>query len=197
MKKLLLLLLLLSANAFAQQFIQKKDGTKIIVADGSIHIEPSNKRIGYLLKDDQKEYHVKFKELDFASYGETLFKTFTVNKKAKAFFVIAENSGKTLVLNKQKRVKSRGGFESSYVHYELGVLDASGNYVSKVLSFTNENNSNSSTETRGKIIPMIKEQFADCPKLIEKITLFESPPTDTKNAMILVFLDTPVLVKCD
>ncbi|HMI06562.1 MAG TPA: hypothetical protein VK528_03375 [Flavobacterium sp.] len=196
MKKLLLFLLLLGANAFAQQFIQKKDGTKIIVADGSIHIEPSSKRIGYLLKDDQKEYHVKFKELDFASYGETLFKAFTVEKKTKGFYVIAENNGKTLVLNKQKRVKSRGGFESSYVHYELGVLDAAGNYAGEILSFTNET-SNTSAETRSKIIPMVKAQLADCPKLLEKIVLFESPPSDTKNTMILVFLDTPVLVKCN
>lgn len=195
MKKILLLLLFFGLNAFSQQFIQKKDGTKITVADGSIRNEPRNKRLGYLLKDDLKEYHVSYKDLDFALYTDFLFKTFLVKKKPKGYFVLAEANGKTLVTFKQTKIKSRGGFESTYTHYEIGVLDSASNFVES-LTFSDEN-SNSQIEERGKIIPMIKSQFPDCQKLLEKISLFESPPSDTKNTTILVFLNDPIFVKCN
>lgn len=194
MKKLALLLLISSVNCFAQQFIQKKDGTKINVVENSIHIEPGNKRIGYLIADNKKDLHVSYKDLDLATYGDFLFKTFLIGKKNIGFFVVAESNGKTLLTTKRTRIKSRGGFESTYTHYDVLVIDKSNNVLEN-LSFTDEKN-NRNTSDRSKVIPMIQSHFPDCKQLIEKAMLFESPPIDDKNSTILVFLNDPKNIKC-
>ena len=194
MKKLALLLIITSVNCFAQQFIQKKDGTKINVLENSIHIEPGNKRIGYLIGDNKKKMHVSYKDLDFAIYGDFLFKTFLIGKKNIGFFVVAESNGKKLLTTKRTRIKSRGGFESTYTHYDVVVLDKS-DLVIESLSFTDEKN-NRNTADRSKVIPMIQSHFPECKQLIEKAILFESPPSDDKNATILVFLNDPKNIKC-
>jgi hypothetical protein len=195
MKKLLLILFFVSVNGFAQQFIQKKDGTKITVADNSIHIEPGKKRIGYMLPDNKKEMHIKYKALNFATYGEFLFKTFPIDKKDIGFFVIAEHKGKTLLTTKRTRIKSRGGFESTYTHYDVLVLDKSNNVLEN-LSFTDEKKDRN-TADRGKVIPIIQAQFQDCKNVVEKASLFESPSSDDKNLTVLVFLNDPKNIKCN
>ena len=112
------------------QMIQKKDGSKIDVSGGTIHVEPGNKRLTYFLKDNKKEMHVKFKELNQATWGDFVFKTFVIDGKDKGFYVVAESPTKTLVTTKRVRIKSRGGFESTYTHYEVAVLDKQNkNYV--------------------------------------------------------------------
>ena len=195
MNKLLLILFFLSVNGFAQQFFQKKDGTKITVADNSIHIEPGKKRIGYLLPDSKKEMHVSYKVLDFASYGDFFFKTFPVDKKDIGFFVLAAHNGKTLLTTKRTRIKSRGGFESTYTHYDVLVIDKSNNVLEN-LSFTDEKNDRN-TADRAKVIPMIKNHFAACKNVVEKAALFESPASDDKNLTVLVLLNDPKNIKCN
>lgn len=193
MKKLVLFLCLASFNAGAQSLIQKKDGSKITAE--TVHVEPANKRISYFLKDNKKELHVKFNDLDQASWGDFIFKTFTIEGKTKGFYVVAESKTKTLVTTKRVRIKSRGGFESTYTHYEVAVLDKQNNTLED-LSFTDENSDKKAVE-RSKVVPMVKTHFPDCSKLIEKVSAFESPASDTKNTTILVFLNDPVQVKCE
>lgn len=194
MNKLLLVFLIFSLNAVSQEVIQKKDGTKITVDDGSIRIESSRNKIAYLMKGDQKVYRVKFKDLDYASYGGFLFKTFIVNKKVKGYFVISEHKNKVLVSSRQTRIKSRGGFESTYSFYEIAILDKEGNVV-ETLSFSDEN-SEKSIAARGQVILMIKNHFSDCSKLLERVSLFESPSTDIKKTTILAFINDPKNVNC-
>lgn len=194
MKKLLSLLFLACISVSAQTIV-KKDGTEINVSQGTIHVEPGNKRLTYFLKDSKKELHVKFKELDRANWGDFIFRTFTIDGKEKGYYVVAETASKTLVSAKRTRIKSRGGFESTYTHYEVAVLDKQ-NKVVEALSFTDENTDKKSAE-RGKVVPMISTHFHDCPKLTERAGAFESPPNDTKNTTILVFLNDPVFVKCE
>lgn len=193
MKKLLLFVSFLSLNISAQT-IQKKDGSTIDVSGGKIHVEAGNKRLTYFLKDSKKEWHVKFKELDKAVFDDMVFKTFTIDGKAKGYYVVAESESKTLVTSKRTRIKSRGGFESTYIRYELAVLDKQ-NKVLEELVFTDENNEKKSAE-RAAVLPLIKRHFSDCPKLVERASAFESTPTDTKNNTILVFLNTPTNIKC-
>lgn len=193
MKKLFPFVFFLSISVSAQVIV-KNDGTKIDVSQGTIHVEPGNKRLTYFLKDSKKELHVKFRELDKATWGDFVFRTFTIDGKEKGYYVVAETASKTLVSTKRTRIKSRGGFESTYTHYEVAVLDKQSKIVEE-LSFTDENNEKKSAE-RGKVIPMIQRHFSDCPKLTERATAFESPPNDTKNNTILVFLNDPVFVKC-
>lgn len=192
MKTWLLLLVLASLPVGAQNLIEKKDGTKIEAE--TIHVEPGNKRIVYFLKDNKKEMRVKFTELKQALWNGLVFKTFTIEGKDKGFYVIAESGGKTLVSSKRTRIKSRGGFESTYNHYEVAVLQQ--NNAIESLSFTDENSDKKAAE-RSKVIPLIQTHFGQCPKLTEKVSAFESPASDTKNTTILVLLNDPVFVQCE
>lgn len=137
---------------------------------------------------------VKFSDLKQALWNGLVFKTYVIDGKDKGFYVIAESGGKTLVSSKRTRIKSRGGFESTYNHYEVAVLQQ--NNVVESLSFTDENTDKKSTE-RSKVIPMARTHFGQCPKLTEKLSAFESPASDTKHTTILVLLNDPVLVKCE
>jgi hypothetical protein len=194
MKKIVLLLLLTSLNILGQS-IKKKDGGTVDVSGGQIHVEAGNKRLAYILKDSKKPQYIKFNELVEATLGDFVFRTFVIDGKEKAYYVVAQGKDKTLVTIKRTRTKSRGGFETAYTHFELAVIDKQ-NKALEELTFTDVNNDKQIGE-RGKIIPMIKSQFFDCPKLIEKISAFESPSSDTKNETILVFLNDPVYVKCE
>ena len=194
MKTIAWLLLFAGLNVFGQS-IQKKDGTTIDLTGGNIHVEAGNKRLVYFQKDSKVEQRVKFKNLNQATWGDFRFKTFDINGKLKGYYIIAENAGKTLLSSKRIRIKSRGGFESSYTHYEVVVLDAQ-NRILDAVSFTDENTDKKAIE-RGKVAPMIKNHFANCSKLVEKATAFESPPSDTQNTMILVLLNEPTFVKCE
>jgi|GEM_PF-2407095 len=192
MKKIAALFLLIGLNVFGQS-IQKKDGSTVDISGGQIHVEAGNKRLAYFVKASKKAQYVKFKDLDQATWGDFKFKTFEVGGKRNGYYIIAQNAGKTLVSNKRIRVKSRGGFESTYTHYEVAVLE--GQKTLETLSFTDENSDKKAAE-RSKVIPMIKAHFADCAKLMEKATAFESPSSDTKNSTILVFLNEPTWIEC-
>lgn len=175
------------------QSIQKKDGSTLDISGGQIHVEAGNKRLAYFLKDSKKTQYVKFKELDGATWNGFKFKMFEVGGKRIGFYVIGESGGKTLVANKRIRIKSRGGFESTYTRYEVAVLQG-GNAIES-LSFTDENSDKKATE-RSKVIPMIVKHFPDCQPLIDKAKAFESTGSDTKNSTILVLLNDPIYVDC-
>ena len=176
------------------QSIQKKDGSTIDLAGGKIHVEAVNKRIVYFEKDSKKEQRVKFKDLKQASWDDFVFQTFEIAGKTRGYYVVAQQNGKSLLVSKRTRVKSRGGFESTYTHYEMAIVDAQSAMVD-ALEFTDENTDKKIGE-RAKIIPMIETHFAGCTKLIEKTRAFESPASDTQNKTILVLLNEPTLVKC-
>ena len=194
MTKLALLLLFAGLNVLGQS-IRKNDGTTIDVAGGEIHVEAGNKRLTYFQKDSKVAQRIKFKDLNQATWSDFKFKTFAIDGKPKGYYIIAEDGGKTLACAKRIRIKSRGGFESTYTQYEVVVLDAQ-NKILDAGSFTDENTDKKATE-RGKVIPMIKSHFAACPKLVETVTAFESPPSDTKNTTILALLNEPTIVKCE
>ena len=194
MKKLIAILFLCSVSVSAQ-LIQKKDGTKIDVSGGTIHVEPGNKRLAYLLKDSKKEMHVKFNELDQATWGDFLFRIFVIDGKNRGFYVVTESEDKVLVTTKRVRIKSRGGFESTYTHYDVAVLDKQ-NKILEELSFTDENNEKKSAE-RAQVIPLVKKYFPDCPRITERAAAFESPASDTRNNTILVLLNDPTFINCN
>lgn len=194
MKKLLLLISLFSMQIFAQTTLQLKDGTTINPVENSIHIAATAKKIHYKLPNVNKEQKLKFKDLATANFGDYRFKSFTIDKKQKAFYILAEANGKTLVTIKTSKVISRGGFESVLDFYELVVLDANSNVVGNI-TFSSNNSEKSSNERAGAIT-FIQTHFPDCPKLLEKAKLFESSPSDTNHRMIMTFLDVPVFESC-
>lgn len=194
MKKLLLLIGLISINAFAQNAIETKSGTKINPVENSIHVDANGKKIYYKLPDVAKEQKLKFSDLNTANFGDYRFKSFTINKKSKAYYVLAEDKGKTLATIKTSKVISRGGFESVLDFYELVVLDANANLLASV-SFS-ANNSDKNSKERAGVNNFIQTHFPDCSKLLEKAKLFESNASDTNNRMIMTFLDVPIFINC-
>ena len=194
MKKLLLLIGFFSMQIVAQTTIQLKDGTTINPVENSIHIAATAKKIHYKLPNVDKEQKLKFKDLAVANFGDYRFQTFTIDKKSKAFYILAEANGKTLVTIKTSKVISRGGFESVLDFYELAVLDANSNSVGNI-TFSSNNSEKSSNERAG-VITFIQSHFADCPKLLDKAKLFESNPSDVNHRLIMTFLDVPVFVNC-
>lgn len=194
MKKLLLLIGLISINAFAQNTIETKSGTKVIPIENSIHVDANGKKIYYKLPDVAKEQKLKFSDLNTANFGDYRFKSFAINKKSKAYYVLAEDKGKTLGTIKTSKVISRGGFESVLDFYELVVLDANANLLASI-SFS-ANNSDKNSKERAGVNAFIQTHFHDCPKLLEKAKLFESNSSDTNNRMIMTFLDIPIFVNC-
>jgi len=194
MKKFLLLIGLFSINAFAQNVIETKSGTKINPLENSIHIDANGKKIYYKLPDVVKEQKLKFSDLNTANFGDYRFKSFVIDKKSKAYYVLAEDKGKTLATIKTSKVISRGGFESILDFYELVVLDANSNLLAS-LSFSANNSDKNITERAG-VNAFIEQYFPDCPKLLEKAKLFESNASDTTNRMIMTFLDIPIFIYC-
>lgn len=193
--KTLLLLLLLAVNSWSQPYIQKKDSTRVPVLEAaSVRDDPSQKRLYFLSADTKIEEYISYNDLAYASFSDKLFKTFIVNKKVKGFFVLAASAGKSLVLSKEKRYKNRGGFETLYTHYELGVIDAHGNLLKDIM-LTDEKTAKASA-ARAKAYQMIRTQFADCKGLMERVSMFESPKSDAKHLTILVFLNAPAYYNC-
>jgi len=178
----------------AQTTIQLKDGTTINAVENSIHIAATAKKIHYKLPNVDKEQKIKFKDLAVANFGDYRFKTFTIDKKQKAYYILAEVNGKTLATIKTSKVISRGGFESVLDFYELVVLDANSNVLGNI-TFSS-NNSEKSSKERAGVITFIQTHFPDCLKLREKAKLFESNPSDTNHRMIMTFLDVSVFMNC-
>ena len=194
MKKLLLVISLISIQAFAQNVIETKSGTKINPVENSIHVDANGKKIYYKLPDVAKEQKLKFSDLSTANFGDYRFKSFAISKKSKAYYVLAEDKGKTLATIKTSKVISRGGFESVLDFYELVVLDANANLLASI-SFS-ANNSEKNIKERAGVNAFIQTHFPDCPKLLGNAKLFESNSSDTNNRMILTFLDVPIFVNC-
>src|SRR6218665_101141 len=194
MKKLLLFISFFSIQIFAQTTIQLKDGTTITPVENSIHIAATAKKIHYKLPNVDKEQKLKFKDFSSANFGDYRFKSFTIDKKLKAFYILGEANGKTLVTIKTSKIISRGGFESVLNFYELTVLDSNSNLLEKITFISN--NSEKNIKKRAGVVTFIQNHFSNCPKLIEKAKLFESNPSDVNNRMIMTFLDVPVFVNC-
>lgn len=181
-------------HAFAQNVIETKSGTKINPVENSIHVDANGKKIYYKLPDVVKEQKLKFSDLNTANFGDYRFKSFVINKKSKAYYILAEDKGKTFATIKTSKVISRGGFESVLDFYELAVLDSNSNLLTSV-SFS-ANNSDKNIKERAGVSALIQAHFPDCLKLLEKAKLFESNSSDENHRMIMTFLDVPTFINC-
>src|SRR5690606_31454738 len=82
-------LLLVCGQVTAQDYIETKSGEKILVVEGSINVEPGNKRLTYKLPNGVKRKKIKFKDLNSAKFKDYDFRTFDVDGKRKGFFILA------------------------------------------------------------------------------------------------------------
>lgn len=185
------LFLLIGFQTFAQSFIQKTDGTKIMVSEGSIKVEPVNKRLTYYVSGDKTLHKIKYKDFDFASFNNRIFKSFKVKKKAYGFFVMGEADSKQLAVIWSNRIINKGGFDVPYKRYEIAVIDNS-NAIVETISFTDVRNEKNDAK-RSEAIALIKTHFERCPTLLNRLTPYEN----TEHALgITKFLEAPDYISC-
>ena len=194
MKKYLLPILLLGSGLFAQDVIQTKNGKSIVVVEGSIKVEPGNKKLRYKLASEPKAKKIKFKDIVSATYKEHYFRTVTIDGKVRGFFIMADLNGKQLGVNSRKRIVNKGGFDVPYQSIEMVVIEKD-NSVSNYSVFTDVVNQKNNV-LRGKAKTILIEQFSDCPNLIERLNTFAAADITVENLDIVKLFDNPYLTSC-
>lgn len=195
MKKLFILFSLLSiGNSFAQTayFLNKK-GEKTIMRDDSVEIVVEADRIAYAENGKNWEKYIRFKDLDYAIVGPYVFKSFILvnqkndrDKKESAYFLVAETKNRKLLSKKITTITNYNTIETYYIY----AID-NNNKIQDFIIFTTANNY---IAARGKITPLMKNNFSDCPEVMEKFLKFKD--TDDKHLNVLEFFDTPEYIKC-
>lgn len=161
--------------------------------DDSVEIIVIDSRISYAEVDKEWEKYIRFKDLDYAIVGSHYLKSFElVNQKGKklarsAYFVIAETATKKLLTFNYTIV---GKYSSTNV-YSIIVIDNNNN----IIEFLKFSDAGMHRDIREKILPIIKNNFSDCPKLIEGIGNY--PDNDEKHLNILQFFDKNEYLNCN
>lgn len=196
MKKIYFLVLFFTLNAFSQQsFILKKDGTKIQITDNfnAIDIIDIDKRVSYVLPGKTWEKYVTYKDLDYASFGPFYFKSFVIKKKNRGYFVLVDDVDKRLVSLVTTVTVTQGSMSSTSIYYDILILDLNDNIIDS-LNFK-ASKSGGNTDLRKQVPDLIKKNFKNCPKVIERL---ESFITDDEYYLgVLGFFDTPIYLKCN
>jgi hypothetical protein len=181
-----------ATQASAQSFIQKKDGTKLPVVEGSIKVLPANNKLQYSFGSN--DFKTKYKDLDFAVFDGFLFKTFVQKNKVRGYFVLAESATKTLAAIGILKSRPAGGFESTFKRYELHVFTSDGKLL-ETISFTDEKSDRNMIH-RADAAALIRSHFSDCENLIQRLEAFEISNTDQQNDGISKFVDSKVYTTC-
>lgn len=196
MKNLSFLVLLFTLNSFSQNsFILKKDGTKILITDSfnAIDIIDIDKRVSYVLPGKTWEKYTTYKDLDYASFGSYLFKSFLIKKKYHGYFVLADDVDKRLVSLVTTVTATQGTLTMTSVFYDVLILDMNDNIIDSIYFKASRGGGN--TELRKQVPTLIKNNFKNCPKIIERL---ESFITDDEYFLgILGFFDSPIYIKCN
>lgn len=195
MKKLLIILLFVFTGSFAQtSYIVDKKGTKTLVRPERTEIILIDKRISYTIIGKSWEKYIKFEDLDHAVIGSSVLKSFHLNQKKKSnvYFVLGEKEDKKLIGLVITVMSTNGGFTSTRTYYELYVID---NNETILEEYTNSvGASKVKTDPRTKIVPMIKNNFSDCPDLMQKLQKYDI--ADENNETILNFIADTEYINC-
>ncbi len=191
--KFLFAILLVPFFCFSQDVINLSDGSKISPIANTIRVNSNKKKLYYLVRGEAKEQCVKFKKIDSAQFSGYKFVAKEIENNKGGYYLMAKSAENSLLMKKATRVKSRGGFETYYVRYEIVALDNADKVLEK-LNFTDEATA-SEGENRGKIAAMIAQYFPDCNSIIERITLYESGDSAMHKAVLKIF-ETPLYTDC-
>lgn len=131
--KTLLVLFFIAGQCYAQSFIQKIDGSRIDVAEGAIRVDANNKRLIYT-PYGKEQAKLKFKEIDSAQIGTSLFKVFKIGRKERGYYVLAKVDGKSLLTISTVKTRPAGGYESKYMRFEMVIVDSNKKYCTKLHS---------------------------------------------------------------
>ncbi|REG91143.1 hypothetical protein [Flavobacterium aquicola] len=196
MKKILIILLFVFTNSFAQSsYILDKKGKTTYIRPDRTNIILIDKRISYTIVGKSWEKYIKFEDLDYAVIGSSILKSFHLNQKKKSnvYFIYGETDEKKLIGLAVTVTTTRGSFVSSKTYYELYVIDNNEMVLDEIT--VTSGNSKSKIEDRTKIAPMIRKHFSDCPDLIAKLDKYDD--NDEKSASILSFFFDTENINCN
>ena len=194
MKNYLVLLIFITTQGYSQSFVQFKDGRKSMIVEHSFKVQPKNKLITFT-QNDSTVVKLKYKDLDSAVIGNFRFKVSEIDKKIRGNYELAVSSTKKLLAISSVISRPAGGFERLYTSYDLYITLKSTNEVVYKNSFSNEN-TNTEISRRIDILKVIKDNFEDCPKVLNRISAIEAAVTNT-DRVIEEFIKVPVYTLCD
>ena len=175
-------------------FIVDKKGNKSIIRDDVGEVILFDKRISYTLVGKTWEKYIKFDNLDYASIGPTILKSFKLNKKNKSevYYIFAEKKDKKLIGVAINVTNTYSKISSSRTFYHLYVIDNDSNIIEGV-DF-DSTSTNKEIEERAKLAPLVRKYFSDCPQIIESLNQFDFP--NEKNTSIIGFFNNPKYISC-
>lgn len=164
--------LLFLNSAFAQEsYIINKDGEKIIVDGSKVELLSDDDMFQYYQLGIEKKNKIDLDEITTANLGEYRIEKYTLDKKPRAYFIIAETAEKKLVgYNKfiHHHYTNAGGNDkiNTTIIYNYYVIDKNNKLIEK-LDFTN-NPTEKATQNRNEGEAIIVKHFSDCPELIRR-----------------------------
>lgn len=192
-KTYLILALLCCSRSFAQDSIRKADGTKIIIASGSAHVDYRHKQLKYKLPENGNPQTIAFRDLSKATSSGSVFRIFREGKKINGYYVIADNNGLALATATRKKISAVGGFNVPYIVHEMVVFD-NGKVIDRI-SFS-ENNDRKNTKKRLQAREIIADRFSECAAVLKRLALFANTDSNLKEGDVAEFLDPPLYLPC-
>ncbi len=197
MKKILLLFVFFTTfGAFAQDaYIVDKKGKKTFVRNDAVEIINIDKRISYKLPGKTWEKYITYKDLDYAMFGQYYFKSFTIDGKKTAYFVLAEDDNRKLVGISIQVTTTSGTMSSTTVYNYLYVVENDTTILYDLLVKDLKNKKNRTKRT--EIPEKIKSYFPDCNPLHDRIDGLLQNDEDPEFMSILSLVENPVYLKCN
>lgn len=177
-------------------FVDKK-GKKTIIREDAIEVIGIDKRISYKLPGKTWEKYITFKDLDSLIFGDYYFKSFKIDKKDRAFFVLAEEGNRKLAgISYEVSTTSSSGRTSVHYYDYMYVIENDNTIIEDffITDFRNKKN----VEKRKSIPTLIKNYFPNCTDLLDRIDEITSDDSDEEKYLnILELVQNPIYIKCN
>lgn len=175
-------------------FIVDKKGNKLFIKDDVGEVILIDKRISYTLVGKSWEKYIKFEDLDYASIGSTILKSFKLNNKRKSdvYYVFAEKKDMKLIGVAIIYTSTYNNLSMSRTYFHMYVIDNNNNIIEEV-DFNSTSKEKEVVE-RDKLAPMIRKYFSDCPQILESINRYNI--TNENSTSILGIFYDPIYIKC-
>lgn len=206
--------LLFINSAFAQEgFIIDKDGKKIIVDVSKVQY--FSNEFQYQQPNSEKRKNIDHDEIMTANLGEYIIETYSLDKKPRSYFIIAEIAEKKLVgftkvSSHSSTTASGNKIGSTIVYYNYFIIDASNKVIEK-LEFTDIKREKEA-QKRDEAEAILKNHFRDCPELDTRVNAIREKikiaadimPVGSKRyqkmaeeVRLLSIFDNPFFSKCN
>jgi hypothetical protein len=185
------LTLFISTTVFAQDaFIQKGDGSKIVINPSSVRIISNEKNILYKTLGSSSEQKIQYNNFETIFYNNFKFQCLKLtNKERDGYYVLSENKNNLLLSNIILKIDEEN--ETQTISFQLFVVDKNSNAIIENFVVNDENNAKA-IELRNKILPLANQYFSDCYDLLSRIKDYDKSNGDAKNLSVLGVFNSPI-----